>query len=357
MKLIARWFLVFLLAGVVFVGGCRKPNGGGAEAKGEASLAGRPTDPPVALKPEWKPGVTYLMRLESQQTSQLPAFGGGRGNQRQTNNAPVETMFAQEYSLKVTNADGGRRGLEMEVTGVELQAGRGEETWINFDSQNRAAPRDANPMVEALEKLVGGRLRFLVGADGQVLNVDGTKELFQRMDSQADSGGRANRQRGGGLLSRFYSEDVFKQMVEVAGAPPGAVKIGESWPVTRETAAPMIGKLTVFTTNTLLGFQSRDGVRCARVEFTGVIAMSSATTTNTGFRMEIQDGVVSGHYWFDPELGLSRETIVDQVYKVSVPAFGGRGTNDAARTNAPGGFAAPVKQRVTVKVMEVRRGA
>jgi hypothetical protein len=362
MIFISRCLVACLLGCAIVLAGCRKQEGGSADATGDTSITGKPSDPPVTIKPEWKPDVTYMMRMESEQTWQLPAFGGGRGNQRQTNNAPMETAFAQEYSLKVTNAGDGQRGLEMEVIGIELQAGRGAETWVNFDSQNRAAPREPNPTVEALEKLVGGKLRFLVGPDSRVLSVEGTREFFQRMDAPADSGGRATRQRGGGmfagaLLSRMYSEDVFKQMVEVAGAPPGAMKIGESWPVTREAAAPVIGKLVVTTTNTLRGWQNHAGVKCARVEFTGVIAMNSAATTNAGFRMEIQDGMVSGHYWFDPELGFSRETVMDQAYKVSVPASGGRGTNNPARTNAPGGFSSPVKQRVTVKLMEARRGA
>ncbi len=335
---------------------CRKSESTSAGGK-DAPITGSPKDAPVAIAPAWKSGSKYVMRLESQQSMQLPNFGGGRGQQRQTNNAPIDTVFAQDYTLTVTNADGGNRGMEMEILGLELQASRGEETFINFDSQNKAAPRDNNQVVDALEKLVGGKVHFLITADNQVTKTEGLEALLARVEpatNNAAAGRRGLRGGMGGMWRNMYNDGVLKQMIELAGAPPQAVKIGESWPVSRETTAPMIGKLLITTTNTLRGWQEHDGAKCARVEFTGTITVGGRDTNATGLRLGIENGRLNGRYWYDPAIGLPRESVIDQEYKVSAGGFGGRGMNNPARTNAAPGFSASTKQTVSVKLVELK---
>ncbi len=345
-----------ICATALISGGCKKKSGDASDSGNSAPITGKVSDAPVSIKPSWKSGNKYLLRLERTQVGQPGAMGGGRHGGGPANNAPVETTYAQEYTLTITNAEAGNRGAELEITGMELQSGRGEETFINYDSQNKAAPRDqSNPIstaiVGALDKLIGGKVRYLLSADGTVQKVEGVNELFARADgTNAQPGGRAFAPSA--MLRRTISEDTFKQMVELNGAPDNEMKVGESWPFNRLVDAPMAGKLSVNLTNTLRGWQEHDGVKCARVEFTGTVTSTGGGNAPGGGRITITDGQVSGHYWYDPAIGLSREMMLKQTYTVSGAGFGGgRNTNNAGGTNQ---FSSPVKESVSVKLLEVK---
>lgn len=352
---ISAHLIVATCAATLLVG-CNKKSGDAASnSSKETAITGKPTDAPVAITPAWKSGNKYAMRLERTQTGRLGPMGMGGRRGQQANDAPVETVYAQEYTLTITNAADGKRGAELEITGIELQSGRGEETLINYDSQNKAAPREqGNPIstaiVGALDKLVGGKVRYLLGEDGKVQKVDGIDELFARADG-------TNTQRGPFAPSRFLrnaiSEDTFKQMVEISGAPGKDVKVGESWPFSRKLDAPIIGKLSIDITNTLRGWQEHEGKKCARVEFTGVVT-GSGGTNGPGGRVSLSDGQVAGHYWYDPEIGLSRELQMNQSYTVHASGVGGGRNNPNAGTNS---FSVPVKESVSMKLLEMKPGA
>jgi len=341
---------------------CKKNND---TAGKESKISGSPSDVPVALTPKWTVGQRYVMRMESAQTMQMPNFGPG-GGQPGTNTQTVENNFSQEYSLAVTNAGDGNRGMEMEILAVELQVTAGERTQINYDSRNKVA-REGGPVPEVFDRIIGGTIRYLVSPENKVLKVEGIKELFDRLDSPADdpaanpaanpAAGRRRRAAAGGapaMLRGIYNEETFKQMIELSGAPPKAVRVGETWNHTREVAAPTIGKLAVNTTNTFRGWQEHDGRKCARVDFTG--SMNSSEGTNDAampMQMTLQDGSISGRYWFSPELGASVETSVDQSYLVNVSGQLGRNPN-AAEADASASFSMPIRQHVSVKLLEVK---
>jgi hypothetical protein len=338
---------------VVFAG-CKKDSSNAGAPK-DSKVTGKPTDPPVAIAPAWKTGNKYLMRLERSQTVPLPdgARGGRRGaaNAAAQNNAPLEVTYAQEYTLTITNAGANNRGVELEMTGIELQTSRGEEVWITYDSQNKAAPRaQNNPMttavVAALDKLIGGKIHYLLNADGKVEKIEGVNEFIARADGTNTGRPFAPSM----ILKQALNEETFRQMVELNGAPSRDVKIGDSWPYQRDVEAPTIGKLTIHVSNTLKGWQEHDGVKSARVEFTGAITASGTnrTTLPGGARVTIEDGSVKGHYWYDPAIGLAREMQLQSTY--TIHAAGGRGTN-ATGTNQ---FTAKVTDSTNMKLIEVK---
>jgi len=318
-----------LCCALALITGCKKKEGGAASA-GEAKITGSPSDPPVAIVAKWTAGQRYIMRMESAQTMQLPNIFGGRGpGAGGTNNPPVENNFAQEYALTVTNAADNNRGLEMEILTIELQAGRGDQQQINYDSQNKVT-RDAGPMTDAFDKMIGGKIYFLVSPESKVLKVEGIKELFDRIDSPADpananTGARGAGRGGSAILRGVYNEDLFKQLIEMAGAPPNAVHVVESWDYSRDVTAPMVGAMTVAVTNTLRGWQEHDKRKCARVEFTGSITSSgNGGASPLGIRLAIDDGKVSGRYWYAPYIGMALETIIDQNYTMTMSGMAGR---------------------------------
>jgi hypothetical protein len=342
-----------LCAAIVPLSGCKKKSSDSAASDNAAPIVGKPTDAPVAIKPAWKSGNKYLMRLERTQVGRFgPVAARTRRGQGQNSDAPVETTYAQEYTVTITNGAAGNRGAELEITGIELVAARGEETFINYDSQNKAAPRDqSNPIstavVNALDRLIGGKVYYLLGSDGKVQKVEGVNDLFARADG-------TNAPRGpfaaSTILRRAISEDTFKQMVEINGAPGQDMKIGDSWPFAREVDAGMAGKIAVSVTNTLRGWQERDGTKCARVEFTGTVSSAGNAEATPG-RISISDGQVTGHYWYDPAIGLNRELEMKQSFNVSGALGGNRNTNNATPVSIP------VKESLSVKLLEVKPAA
>lgn len=356
----AALFCTLALSCGFLVTGCKKNTG--PTAQKESKITGSPSDPPVSIQPKWAAGQRYLMRMESVQSYQLPNFPGmgrGPGGATGTNNPPLENQFAQEYALVVTNAADGHRGIEMEILAFEIVAARGDQEFINYDSGNKVAPGHG-PMTELFDKLIGGKIYYLVAPDSTVVRVEGVKELFDRVEPTTEvNGDTARGRRGGaGMLRSAYNEDVFRQMIELAGAPPDAVRIGESWTITRETSAPIIGKLSITTTNTLRGWQEHEGHRSARVEFTGAIAFGTNAGPLAAF-MKLEGGTVNGRYWFAPDLGIPIETIFEQQMTLRFSNLGGgqgRRQRDAANpeTNAPVSISAPMRQNISVKLVEVK---
>ena len=348
----------FALVSLAFTS-CKKSNGSTSD---ESKISGKASAAPVTLTPKWTTGQRYVMRMESAQTMQMPNFGPGGGGQPGTNTQTVENNFSQEYSLTVTNADDGNRGMEMEILAVELQVTAGERTQINYDSRNKVAP-EGGPVAEVFDKIIGGTIRYLVSAENKVLKVDGIKELFDRVESAPDdpaanpAGGRRNRAaaRGGAAMLRgMYNEEVFKQMIEMSGAPPKAVRVGETWSDSRDVAAPTVGRLLVITTNTFRGWQDHDGRKCARVDFTGLMTSSEGTNESAiPMQMTLKDGSISGKYWFAPELGVAVDTSIDQNYIVDMSGQFGRNPN-AANEGASTSFSMPIRQHVSVKLLEVK---
>src|SRR5687768_2087525 len=106
------WFVSLIAACAISLTGCKPGNRNAAK---EPKISGSPSDAPVTIEPKWVSGQRYVMRMESSQSYELPNFGGGRGGGQPTNNPPLESTFAQEYSLIVTNAGDGQRGIEMEI--------------------------------------------------------------------------------------------------------------------------------------------------------------------------------------------------------------------------------------------------
>ncbi len=357
------WLVSLIAACAVSLMGCKQGN---RNAAPESKITGSPSDAPVAIAPKWAAGQRYVMRMESSQSYQLPNFGAGRRPAGQgTNNAPLESTFAQEYSLLVTNASEGQRGIEMEILAVELMAARGEQEFINYDSRNKVA-RQGGAMTDMFDQFVGGKIYYLVGADNKVVKVEGLNELFARVEPTPESanpnaGGRGRGFGGGGMLRNMYNEDVFKQLIDLAAlAPPNSVRVGDTWVTTRDSGAPIIGPLSVTTTNTLRGWQEHEAKKCARVEFTGAVTIGTSTNANPmAAFMRVENGTVKGHSWFAPELGIPIETVVDQKMTINMVNIGAQprrtnNTANAAATNTPARITLPVNQHISIKLIEVK---
>jgi hypothetical protein len=336
--------------------GCKKSDQAGSNK--EPKVTGNPSDAPVSLMPKWKPGQRYVMRMESAQTMEMPAFAAGRGRQSDGKPVSIENNFSQEYSFAVTNAADGNHGMEMEILAIEIQAGGGGQT-INYDSRNTVA-REGGPIGEAFDKMIGGKIQVLVSPDNKVLKVEGMEDLFARVNAPDPAGtqpaGRrpANRAVATGMLRGMYNEELIKQMIEFSAGMPETVRVGQSWPVNREVPQPMIGTLILNMTNTFRGWQEHEGKKRARVEFVGTIASKEDGTADKGavpVSISILGGTLAGHYWFAQELSMPVETAIEQNYTIR-----SGGANNAGGGNAPANFSftAPVRQNVSLKLLEMK---
>jgi hypothetical protein len=334
-------------------GGCKKSSSEGSSAKGEEKITGKKSDPPAELKPQWKPGNRYVMHLDSTQTMEM-----NQGPQ------PVsqETTLAQDYALLVTNAPDGQRGLELELKAVAVDSHWGERNVYHFDSLNKAVPNQG-PGVEMLERIIGGRIWFLLDSNNTVVKVEGIKELIER--AQGDLGAGAPDQRRnwmGGMLERVFNADYFKQMVDMGTLPGRAVRIGDTWSRQQEIDVGMVGRVAVLTTNTLRGWQQHEGKKCARIEFNGRLGMKTGKAEGLLALMglDLQEGRVSGKSWFDPALGLPVETVLEQAALItgSFPGPGPRGNLGAQGTNrGPQKFTSPWRQTLSIQLSEAGAGS
>jgi hypothetical protein len=116
---------------------CKKSND--TSAQKESKITGSPSDAAISLKSTWPIGKRYVMRMESDQSTEMPNMQPARDGQPQKATMRIGNKFAQEYALVATNAADGNRGLEMEILAIELESGAGNQT-MNYDSRNKVAP-------------------------------------------------------------------------------------------------------------------------------------------------------------------------------------------------------------------------
>jgi hypothetical protein len=110
----------------------------------------------------------------------------------------------------------------------------------------------------------------------------------------------------------------------------------------------------------LRGWQEHDAKKCARVEFNGAVELATNAAANPmAAFMRVENGTVAGHYWFAPEIGIPIETVLEQKMVISIVNIGGqsRWTNNAANpaaTNLPARISVPVRQNISIKLIEVK---
>ena len=92
---------------------------------------------------------------------------------------------------------------------------------------------------------------------------------------------------------------------------------------------------------------------CARIEFQGTLKSTPGTNANpAGMSMSILDGSSSGVSWFDPELGITIDTTMNQDMKMSITMpLNARGNAAAARTQTMTNI---INQAIIVKLDSVK---
>jgi hypothetical protein len=295
------------------------------------------TDEPASLKLIWKPGARFVQRMEMTQQMDLPMPIGGKP-------ARQDVQFGQDYALNVLrDRPGGGSEVELEFLAADMSVSISGNEVLGFDTRGEATGDEGNPMVKPLRLMIGQKVLYHLDASNAVERVDGVQAL---KDKVLGAGGR-----GQALLSTLFTEEYFKQIMSSSRhLPAEPVKPGAKWPSRQEIVMGPMGKVILNLNYTFRGWDQRDKVRCARLDFTGGITGTGAKNTNhpMASMMSLKDGTTSGSSWFDPARGQIIDTAIRQSVKMEI--------TPPAPAGAPDGKVAPLttalEQKISVKLLE-----
>jgi hypothetical protein len=274
----------------------------------------------VELKLKWPQGERIVQDTDMKQNMEL-TMPGQPGPMKQ------DMTMGQEYGLTVLKAtpDGGHE-LEMEFLSARLSSAMGGRTLLDYDSAKKSPAGKANPAADIFGKIVGSKIRFFLNASNEVERLEGVDELVNRLTSGPDAGALA-------LLKSMFSEGYFKQMMsQNRFLPPKAVQPSNTWPVHQEIPMGNLGTIVMDYDVTFQSWEMRGKRHCARLEFQGTTKSKPDPNSNpAGMSISSLDGTSSGVSWFDPELGLTIDTLMNQDIKMvmNMPMNPGRNPGDS----------------------------
>ncbi len=304
LKFIIRKLLMVALPALVLCG-CNR------SSVKEPPITGKSSDAPVSMPARWQEAQRFIYRVEAMTTTHLP-----RKNTQQMIQA--DTRLAQDLAFTVTNvAPDGSRSLQIEILSVQMDTGREDGYTMSYDSLNRVVQVDDTPLVQRLRRFVGLKLTFRVSPENRIIRMDGMKDLTDRMAGLSSVRGVA-----GGIMTRYFNPQFFRDIVEMGMLPRDPVKVGDVWTVARQTSTGSSGaSMPMEFTYEFTGWQFHEGTNCARIDFSGEYNPNALSQTNASFLRrvvksatspKIAEGTIIGKSWYDPALSLAVETAYEQ---------------------------------------------
>jgi len=267
----------------------------------------KPPAGPVELKLKWPEGERIVQDMDMKQNMELSIPG-------QPAPTKQDMTMGQEYGLTVLKAtpDGGHE-VEMEFLSARMGMTAGGKTLLDYDSSKKSPAGKPNPVADMFGKIVGSKIQFFLNASNEVERMEGVDELVNRLTSGAQADALAP-------LKSMFSEGYFKQMMsQDRFLPPKAVQPGDTWPVQIEFPMATMGTMVMDFNFTFESWEMHGKRNCARLEFQGTITTKPDPNSNpAGMSMSILDGNSSGVSWFDPELGITIDTTMNQDMKMVI---------------------------------------
>lgn len=288
--------LAFVLAGA----GCNK-----AGKLSEHSKFKPPTGP-AELKLKWTPGERVVQDMDMKSKTEITIPG-------QPVPVQQDMTMGQKYAMTVLKEtpEGGHE-VEMEFLSARMALEMGGKSVMNYDSTKKSPDDGKNPVAGMFGKVIGSKIHFFMDASNNVERIEGIEEMMSRLSAGSSDPALAT-------IKTMFSEGYFKQMMSSSRfLPPNAVSPGDSWPVQLEFPMAALGTLVLDYTFTFQGWELHGTRNCARLEFQGSVKTKSDTTPPTGMAIDIQNGTTSGVSWFDPELGITIDTVMNQDMMVNV---------------------------------------
>ena len=289
------------LALVVAGAGCNKAG----KLSEHSKLA--PTSGPVELKLKWPAGERVVQDLDMKVKTEITIPGQP---------APVlqNMTMGEKYALRVLkeNPDGGHE-VEMEFLSARMGMDMAGKSMVNYDSAKKSATDAADPVAGVFGKVVGSKIKYFLNASNDVDRVEGVEEMLNRMSA----GGPADTVAS---LKTMFSEGYFKQLMSSSRFMPSKpVSLGDTWPVQLEFPMETLGTLVLDFTITFQSWEMHGQRNCARLEFDGSVkSKPGANPGAAGMILAIQNGTTSGTSWFDPELGITIDTVMNQDMTINI---------------------------------------
>jgi hypothetical protein len=265
----------------------------------------KPPSGPVELKLKWPVGerIEQDMDLKQKTEISLPAPAGPMKQ---------DTTMGQAYGLTVLQANpDGTHEIEMDFLSARMGLKLGDKTLLNYDSAKKTAADKANPVADMFGKIVGSKIEFFLDASNAVERIEGVDDLVNRLSAGVKDDALAP-------FKSLYNEGYFKQMMSANQfLPPNAVQPGDTWPVKIEFPLGMMGTMVMNYDFTFQSWEMHGKRNCARLEFSGTIQTKPDPNAKPGaMSISILDGTSTGISWFDPELGITIDTTMNQNIKL-----------------------------------------
>jgi hypothetical protein len=297
---------------------------------------------PVELKLKWPVGECIVQDMDMKMNMELSLPGRP---------APIkqDMNLGQQYGLTVLKeTPGGGHEVEMEFLNARMSIAMGGKT-MDYDSAKKTSADKANPMADMFGKIVGSKIQYFLDASNEVERIEGVDELENRLSSGSQADGLAP------FRESMFSKDRFKQMMSANRyLPPMAVQPGDTWPNTQSFEMGPLGTMTMDFNSTFQSWEMHGKRNCARIESQGTIKSTPGTNANpTGLSMTITAGDFTGISWFDPELGITIDTTMNEDMKMvmNIP------TNPRGKAGAAGRMQTitnQMNQIITIKLVSVK---
>jgi hypothetical protein len=301
-----------------------------------------PPSGPVELKLKWSQGERIVQDMDMKQSMEFSIPGQP---------APMkqDMTMGQEYGLTVLQAtpDGGHE-VEMDFLSARMSSTMAGKKILDYDSTKKPTAGKPDPLAGIFGKIVGSKIQFFLDATNGVGRIEGIDEMLNRLSTGTSPAQLAP-------LKSMFSEGYFKQMMSANRfMPPKAVQPGDTWPVQIEYPMGMMGTLVLNYDFTFKSWEMHGKRNCARLELD--VTIKSIPDTNaspTGMSITITDGNSSGVSWFDPELGITIDTTMNQdMHMVMNVPMNPRGNPGAAGKMQS--ITNQMNQVVTVKLLSVK---
>lgn len=283
----------------------------------------------VDLHQRWQAGKKYSQTVETAQQSTIE-MGGQKMEQ--------STTMTIDISIAVRALeDSKRRRMTMTYDRVAMDISMNGQK-MSFDSANPGT--DPLGMGKTLGATIGKELKILLDESGAVVEIENYDSYIEQLGKSPIPGMD---------FREMQSREALTQMVNqgaLLALPGKPIEPGGSWAFDQTLALPKIGKVSTRGTYTYKGMAQRTGANCAELTMEGKLTMDVGGEAGavSPLAVKVTNGAITGTVWFDPQLGVMRESQIEQDMTMSM--------KNPVDATAPE-MTIPMKQAVTLKTTKI----
>ncbi len=283
----------------------------------------------VDLHQRWQAGKKYSQTVETAQQSTIEMAG---------QKMEQSTTMTIDISIAVRALeDGKRRRMTMTYDRVAMDMSMNGQK-MSFDSANPGT--DPLGLGKTLGATIGKELKILLDETGAVVEIENYDSYIEQLGKSPIPGMD---------FREMQSREALTQMVNqgaLLSLPGKPIESGGSWAFDQTLALPKIGKVSTRGTYTFKGMAQRAGATCAELAMEGKLTMDVGGEAGAAspLAVKVTNGAITGTVWFDPQLGVMRESQIQQDMTMSM--------KNPVDATAPE-MTIPMKQAVTLKTTKI----